>query len=692
VPIGDRAHDFTLENADRRYGFLLWRFGQGQGRAWSRKGTPDTASRRSEEDLKYSRLDDDIEFAAVYNDFSGGYGQAYRKAGMADTLHWSENMDVRFPRQAVHCQALQLLTGAAYASTNFNVEYLTDVPLRGVAAPPDGAGSVLAIGKGFAAAFTPTHLNTIGSMFDRHYEATGGGAITFGRRPATFGSYTYIGVTNGSSFYRRGHDGTYTIGPNQPAQVFLNAGDRLAFFWKTTTGAHMRTVAQGADPMGTANYSATINVGPGHLHPLDAIDRDKQIFVGMTNGLHAGDSSGTFVNVLPEISHHQHEHNAADLDVYNTEIQVPHAAGLWSYLPSAFVSAAREVGPANRGDRSPVHGHVHAINGLGPWLYAGLWTGTQSYILAGRDMTDGSRRWNIMQRLPHVADVHRIHFDSVTTASNGQNIKTRMWVATRQTSAAGATSPLYVCPIPKANDNPLAIDPSFTANYTGSARMDFGRDDRGAPGTPKVFRAVEVRADMLLSGVRYADVYYSIDGGTRTYLGRANDSPRSTIWFPGLNGNFVHGHDIEISLESYTASTNISPVYYEVIVRGAMRPRTVDEITAVVRIADNMRDRRGGPMPPAADQARVLRSMAATVNPVYMTDLTGAGSWVLVRPGIEENEAYQVGEEHPELQMVARMAVLDFTQNQGTTWDEVSDQTWNTLNGYTWAQVVNANL
>lgn len=697
MTVSDKAFDFTITHQAKKYGFLLWRFGDGQGRAWNRRSTPDTASRRSQEDLKYSRLPDEVEFAAVYNDFSQGYGYSYRRPERDGTVHWTENMDVRFERQAVHCQALQLLPQAQYASTNINVEYFLDVPLRGVASPAEGAGTVLAVGKGFVAAYTPTNLTTIGSMFDRVYEATGGGAITFGRRISTFGSYTYIGVTDGSSFYRRTHDGTFTTGPNQPAQIFLNSGDRLSFFWKDAGGAHMRSIAQGAanDMMATANYSATLNIGPGHLQPLDAVDRDRQIFVGMANGLHAGDTSATFVNVLPEIASHQHEHNAGDLDVYNTEIQVPYFGGMWSFTPSAFVAQAREVGPANKGDRSPVHGHVHAVNGLGPWLYTSLWTGTASYILAGRDMNDGSRRWNVMQRIPHVADVHRIHFDNVSAPSSGLGgIPQRMWLATRQTTTAGATAPVYVSRMPIGNDNPLAPNTTFTANFVGSARMDFGRDDRGAPATPKVFRACEVRADMLLSGVRYADIFYSVDGGTRTYLGRANDSPRSTVWFSGVNGNFVTGHDIELSLESYTASTNVSPIYYEIILRGALRPKSVDEVTAVVRVADGMRDRRGGVMRSARQQAQELRSAAASRFPVYLTDLTGAGAWVVVRPGIEENEAYQHGSEVPETQMTIKMAVVDYTTNFGTTWDELTESgmTWNGAAVYRWSELANLSL
>jgi len=184
-------------------------------------------------------------------------------------------------------------------------------------------------------------------------------------------------------------------------------------------------------------------------------------------------------------------------------------------------------------------------------------------------------------------------------------------------------------------------------------------------------------------------VFYTLDGGSRAYLGRANNSPRSTIWFTGVNGNFVTGHDIEISIESYTTSPAVSPVYYEIIVRGALRPKSVDEISAVVRIADNMHDRRGGPMRSAAQMCRELRGMAATTNPVFMTDLSGAGSWVLVRPSITETEAYQPGQEHPETQLTVQMAVLDFTTNQGTSWSDVSDMTWSQASAFTWAQLAN---
>lgn len=686
----DRPYDFTLNGK----GYLLWRFGPGQGRAWSRKGQSDTAALRSADEAKYGRLEDEIEFAAVYNDFSGGSGFAYRNSDRPGTTHWSENFDVRYPNQAVHCQQMQLLPAAAYASTNINTEYLVDVPLPGVTSPPAGAGAVLALGKGYIASYTPTNLTTnVGSMFNRIYEASAP-AIAFGRKPAVFGSYTYIGNLNGTSFLRRGHDGlAYSSGPNQPAQVFLNSGDRLNFFWQDAGGVHTRSIAQGVagDMMATGNYSATINVGPGHLPPLDAIDRDRQVFVGMANGLHAGDTSGTFVNVLPDMSAQSHSENARSLTVYNTEIQVPHIGGLWSFHPSTFLSEAREEGPLNRGDRSPLHGRLTSVTALGPWLYAGLWTGSQSYIMVGRDgipsFPEQGRKWMPMQRLPHTARVSRIHFDGITSASGGREIPQRMWVAT-DASLAG-TAPLYVTPVPRGNDNPLAPDPTFTANYVGSARIDFGRDNRGAPATLKVFRMAEVRADFLASGSNYADLFYSIDGGNRTYLGRAQNSPRSELWFSGLNGNFTTGQDIEISLESYTASQNVSPVYYEVIVRGTLRPRMVDEITAVVRVADGMADRRGVPMRPAAQILDEMRALATSTSPARMSDLTGAGAWVLIRPNLEEVEAYQQGSDYPEIQLTAKMAVLDFTGNTLTSWDTLGGYTWDELAAHTWAQVAN---
>lgn len=667
-------YDFMLGG----YGYMLVRpaaTNNQRGRSWIRSGATDAPVRRSPTDTKYGDLPDEIDHPDVWDDWSGGYGDAYRDPNRLNRLHWSENMETRFPRAMMHAQELQLLPQAAYASTNINVEYLIDVPPPVAAGviPPAGAGAVLALGRGFVTSYTPTNQpNTVASMFDRLYEATGGGATNFGRKPAVFGSYTYIPVmAGGSPYLLRSHTGlAYTQGPAGSsggivnARVFQNTGPRLAIFSNRNS---LQTIAAGALGLTPGDYSATINVGGGNLFVEDATVINSQLYAGEGDGLYAGDSSGTFFNVLPELSRQRHEDNARSLDVYNNEVMTPHVGGVWDYHPSTFLAESYEIGPqGTTSNQSPVRGRIRAIRGFGAWLYGGLWTGSQSYLVAGHEVAPGQYDWHVGQRLPHTAMVSRIHFDGITSASNGQEIPQRMWVATDASfgAQANATAPLYVTPIPRNNDNPLA-DLTFSARYVGSARADMPISDWQAPASLKVYRQVEVQADNLLSGVRYADVYYTVDNGPRTYLGRAQQSPKSQLYFPGLSGAFVTGYQIAVSIESFTASVNTTPIYRSLVVHGAVRANSVDTIEALVYCADRTRDRNGIEMRPAAQQLAELRAMASPKgigkNPQTLIDLAGATQQVLVLAPIEEQEIYQQGNDYPEIAATVRMAVLEFT-------------------------------
>src|SRR5258708_2991799 len=281
--------------------------------------------------------------------------------------------------------------------------------------------------------------------------------------------------------------------------------------------------------MVAANWSATLNVGNGLYAVADLAERGDQLYLGMPDGLYVGDQSGSFFNILPEARDLRHADNGRDLDIYDGGV-------IYAGMPGTFWFQASNFG-GQRGDafeigargilsnRSPVRGRPRVVESYGPWLYQGLWTGSESYIMAGR--REGDRQqpytWRVMQRLPHTAKIQRLHFDGITNASGKYSeIPTRMWVATEATFGAqtNATAPLYVCPVPRLNENPIT-DLAFSANYVGSARVDLPYDDWKMPGVPKVFRAVEVWADNLLSGAQYADIWATIDQGARLHVGRA---------------------------------------------------------------------------------------------------------------------------------------------------------------------------
>ncbi len=655
-------------------GFMLVRDPKTQGRSWDRKGTADIPYRFYQwRSGPYDPQPDEIDHAEVFNDWSGGAGQAYRPAEDSNDYLYSQNFDTRFPRQLIHAQALQLLPAARYSGSNVNCEYLQDVPLPGVSAPPAGAGAVLAYGRNWMTSFAPTSLLSAGSQFDVKAEAT---AQSFQGRPALFGSYAYIAT--GTGFLQRGFDGTtMTLNTSMSAQGF---GIYRNTAWRRHSTNLLQSVAAGADPMVAGNWSATLSIGNGLNAINDLAERGDALFLGAADGLYQGDIGGSFFNVLGEARDVRHQDNGRDLTVYDGGLVFAGAPGMYWYQPSAFGGArgdSFEVGPqgATTG-RTPVRGRNRTTVGNGPWLYAGMWTGSQSWLMGGR--RDGDRQsptgytWHTLQLLPHTAKIHRIHFDSITNASGQYNeMPSRLWISTEASfgAQAGATAPLYVSPVPRLNQNPL-LDLTFTPNYCGSARIDLPATSWQMPGVQKVFRAVEVWADNLMSGAQYCDLWVTVDSGARQYAGRATQSPKSTVFLPGDNGTFLSGQSIQLSLESYTASSLVTPVYRSLVVRGAVRPRSVDVITAVTHIADGLIDRWGTPMRDGGTMIQELRSMgdplqAGGAQPVSLLDLAGATQWVVVLPAVQEQELHQAGERPPEVAATVRMAVLDFTQSYG---------------------------
>jgi len=650
-----------------------------QGRAWARTGYPDVPSRRSPTDTTYGNVPDTLDHPEVWEDWSGGFGDAYRRPDRPNVTHWSRGFDLRFPRQGIHCQAPQLLP-ARYASTRANADFFLDVPLPGVANPPAGAGAVLALGRGFVSSYVPTQFqNTAGSAFDRIYEATGGGALGFGHRPALVGSYTYIPNTDGSSFYQRGHDGlVYTLGPNQPTRWFATAAGRM---WFNSNNRNMlRSVSVFADPLVTSNYAATIGLGNGWLTSDDAVPIDNQLYVGFPDGAYQGNLSGTFNNILGDVGAATDVDNCRDLTAFQGGLVAAAGPHLYWFRPSSGGNAElHEIGPGGIfSNRSAIRGRFTCVKGNGKWLYAGLFTGSGSWFMVGRDASPGLPYvWHpIHDFLGLNVKISRIHVDSISTSSGGTRIPNRIWCATDATfgAQAGATAPVFFWPIPYGDNNPLS-DTAFSPNYMGSARMDLGESDWGAPGTPKVWRTAEVIVDSLLAGIRYTDLFYSIDQGARTPLGRVESSPKSKLHFQSLAENFVQGQSLGMSIESFTASANNTPVYRAGVFRGTLRPSSIQLITARTFIGNNVLDRRGGKMRPGSNMIRELRSMAEGTGPSYLTDLAGATGWVAVQSPIEEQEIYQRGFEEPEIMATVRMAVLDFTISSllvgGQDWLEI---------------------
>lgn len=654
MPIGNRRFDIQIGGK----GYMLDR-GSFRGRAWQRTGASDSPGRRSATDVKYGELADEIDHPEVWDDWSEGYGQAYRRAG-ENTYHWAENFDARFPRQLVHCQNPYM------ARKTFEIPHIDWPPyLENVDEIIDSSlvrSKVILLSKGGVAVAYPTATTFKVLLAD--YLSLGDDG-QFLHPAATYGSYIYFGISTGTMFLGIKHNGAFIGGgivATMPGYRFAVTGNQL---WRV----HGPSVDKAfylqncGDPSGVgsaSNWGATYNIGDYQSSIKDITGFGEQLFLGTEIGLYAGDQSGTFVNVLPIIAKQVHPDNCRDLAIWDNSVVVQHIAGVFAYNPFSWEAQVEDISPP-RADRSPVRGHVRAVRGYGRYLYGGIFTGSQSWLLAG-ERKAGTMVWHTLQRFPHQIKIGRMHIDGITTATGDIPIPNHFWVAADASIVTSGTAPVYWWPIPTLDGNPLGISPSFSPNYIGSARMDLGAVDWGAPGTPKVYRSVEVWADNLASSAQWANLYYSVDNeSTRHLLGTTAKSPKDTLYFPSGEGSFVTGQSIALSLESFTASACVTPIYRAIVLRGSLRPKSVDQITAVINLADNQADRQGSPINrPGSTMLTELRGFAQSNSPQQLIDLTGAMSYVNVMAPIQESETYQVGDNYPEMAAVVNMSVVDF--------------------------------
>jgi hypothetical protein len=688
-----RAHDFQLNGK----GYMLAR-GEYAGRAWSRVGRSDAPGVRSQTDAKWGVLDDELDHPEAWDDWSGGYGYPYREPG-APTYHWAENFDARWPRQLVHAQQPRLFASTANvtrlgarlihiygepeASLNHGCHGMIDgwapgTPNYQPYAMPPHLRTLYMMGHGWWADVAPLDPTVSNYDFEirSSWVGSSGGLYAglptadYGPRAVVTASFILVPVLSGTYWIARQRSAIMNVDYEQ-GTAFAVAGNQV---WRATgptgQGAARATVLRNCDsralPWATVNWGATYNIGDGELPIQDLAALEDQIYASTARGLYAGDSTGTFVNVLGDLYSQVHPENGRDIAIFEGGVVYPHISGLWYYQPGneGYRSVVEHITRQVQTGRSPLQGRFRCTKAFSGWLYGGLYTGSQSWLMAGRRGTAGWV-WHPLQRLPHRTKISRLHVDGAIFASNGRPLPSRIWATTDASIDTGGTAPIYWIQTPPADTNPLADAGGFTPNYCGSARMDFGASDWGAPGTPKIYRSVEVRADNLAAGVRWCKVYYSIDGeATRHLLGSTSQSPLDILYFPAGEGSFVTGQSIALSLESFTASPAITPIYRSIVLRGALQARSVDLITAVVRIADNIADRQGHPMRSGATMLRELRDLGnpdKTPQAVQMVDLAGATAWVKVLARVDEQETYQRGDEEPEIAASVKLAVLSFT-------------------------------
>jgi len=664
--ITDRPYDIKLNG----HGYLLAREGQlgANGRAWAVESVGSAIGQQSATEATYSPMAPIIELPMVWDSWHRGFGDE-EKLGEG-RYYYSQNVDCRFEGKAF--PALQVNTLALPGGTAaghvlkfvelqnqlfaFNDRYAFQIY---------AAQNSIVIHKDFGsdAAITDACAFNNELIVARGYQDD---AYSF-----SLGNVWIWGRSRWGGTAVWGHERN---APEWAVMLGIKLGylapfrDRLN---ATTSDSEVRWCSQG--PQIGGNWTAAYRIGDPGTSITSLGELGEMLYIGKRDGLYALGSDGYAVQITPELRTPAHIENCKNMRAWHGSLWVPHQRGFFAYRSlgnSGFTVTSCNLG-ARAGQSSPVRGVVTAIAGDDRWLYIALWTGSDTYILAGREVRADEDAYAplVWHPLWHLDErVYSLHIGAT-------GLMPRLWI--------GAGQGIKYVDLPYGTDNPLQDD---SCTYGSTGTLYFSRHSCNAPSIRKLFKSVEIIADHLQNS-QYIEVWYRPDN-LRTWrpLGFVNGQNRATrspshILSCGSEG--VLARRIELRLDIHASSSSHPPILRSVILRAAERPQTRDVMTAVIRCADNLPTRTGGIFPDkGADILARLKALSTAGKAVELEDIVGYKRPVLVLPGVSESETKQEGTRAREVLATIRMTPFQAEETPplsgvwvwGTSkWGEVAD-------------------
>ncbi len=444
--------------------------------------------------------------------------------------------------------------------------------------------------------------------------------------------YVGLGVGAGDFIHKRAADGTWSQDDDVQCGHLAVLKERL---WAQSAAAQVKNVA--GNPMTAADWSGANAVGEPGTAITALVGLGDLLYVGKTDGLYCLDSSGIATQLTPELRGVTDGDNCRNMRAWHSMLFVPHVRGMLRVQEmgeaGSIITSAQPGRDARSGN--PVRGRITAMAGDDRWLYAALYTGTDTYILAGRE-TDTAMVWHPLQRLAGVR-CEAMHISG-------------LWPNPRLFFGAGPDVGSII--LPRQGDNPLA---DADCRYATSGQVTFSAHDSGVPATVKLYKRVEVHAEGL-DEQNYVDVFLRVDEGSWQYVGRADRSPVSVL---PLDPRGVSGRTVRPRLSYHLASSAQPLRVLNLVVRAAERPALVPVITAVLRAADNLPTNGQMRCPRSGSQiSSALRELAEAPRAVTLVDPAGGQRQVLVLGPVQESEVAQEGRLAQELLVTVRMAVF----------------------------------
>jgi hypothetical protein len=615
-------------------GYMLARakqLGQG-GRAWTSSAIGASVARLTTAEQAQSNQSPTIESAMVWRSFHAGYGD--ESQNVENRFHFSSGVDTRFVEKLLPGP---LVTTITLTGATANVSRILE--FNGLLFVM--AGNVI---KRVASNNGLTTESGSAGLFH-----AGGGAGDLVVDAEIFNSQLLVSVGTAAGLWKRTTAGVWSQSADVKLGYMTALKDMLygqmscTIDGITTTNAVAKLMA---DPFTLADWSAGdwVRIGdPGGAITCMGSQGDL-VYVGTSEGPYALDSSGIAPSLTPELRAYRSTANCKNMRSWHGRYLIPHLRGLLAYQDmgtSGF--SVSSVGPGREAVLgNPIRGLITAMAGDDRWLYAALYNGVDTYILAAREAATAEEANNGALVWHPLAKIASVRCDAMHIC--GLFTNPRLYF--------GVGANLAYITLPRDADNPLQ-DANCRYALTGSIWLS--RHSWGTPSTVKVWRDVQVKADNL-STTRPVQVLYSLDGGPYVAGGAATESPSSVI---SLGEQGVMGHDLSLKL-TYTLDATTNPIIIRsVTASAAERPRIIEQIQAVVRCADkmilnqNVRERRTG-----AEIKADLKALAdPTLGPIELIDRMGTYRYALVIPPVDERESQAEGEQEPEDLLTVHLAI-----------------------------------
>jgi len=614
-------------------GYMLARseqLGRG-GRAWQVTSQGASIARQTERESRYGNQPPNIELPVVWSTAHLGYGD--ERQVQEGRYHYAVGVDARFPEMLIPGPYVTVVsTGLSENVTRF----------------AEIGGKLLFL----AGRYVKEFASNDGINAER--DLTAGKA---GVDMEVFNDCLYVGMAFGAGdfIHKRTAAGAWSQDNDVQAGYMTVAKDRLC---AQVSVRKVSWVQGDDDPMDLTKWGGSYTVGESTsaITTLGALE--DLLYIGKQDGLYAMDEDGIAPALTPELRAYRHADNCRNLRPWHGTVWVPHLRGLLEYRSMGEQgNVVRSAQPARDClSENPVRGRITALAGDDRWLYAALYNGTDTYLLAGRETTEqeaplGRLIWHPLAKVAGKR-CDAMHISGLWTNPTNPRL------------FLGAGADVAYIILPRDTDNPLA---DANCLFATSGHLCYSSNDSGVPATTKLYKSIEIDVEDA-DAYDYVEAFYRVDASGWTNAGRAATPGVTTF---ELDPYGIAGKTLEVRLNLVLASNTGRVKVRPVVARAAERPKTVDVITAVIRCSDGLRRNDGSPeRRTGAEMLAELWALPSLGQSVPLVDVVGGKRQVLVQAPIDEREIEAESKKNPEVLATVAMTVFS-TQPTASAWTVV---------------------